>query len=177
MRQRTCAAEAAAAAATAEAEADFVASLRASGAALAQQVPASRLALLRLALPQMVEAALPATGAGRELAAVVVEAQAATGTHIDPESNWYTKNIARFGGGFDMKALTAQPGLLAAKFDRMASKYAVWTVGTAAPTTIGSRDRRAPRPMSCEVKGRFWTWPAGSVFRGTSSACAASRDT
>jgi len=28
-----------------------------------------------------------------------------------------------------MKALTAQPGLLAAKFDRMASKYAVWTVG------------------------------------------------
>jgi len=151
MRQRTCAAEAAAAAATAEAEADFVASLRASGAALAQQVPASRLALLRLALPQMVEAALPATGAGRELAAVVVEAQAATGTHIDPESNWYTKNIARFGGGFDMKALTAQPGLLAAKFDRMASKYAVWTVGNRC--TYYDWIARSARAATDELRG------------------------
>eukprot|EP00316_Scyphosphaera_apsteinii_P015515 CAMPEP_0119316254 /NCGR_PEP_ID=MMETSP1333-20130426/39188_1 /TAXON_ID=418940 /ORGANISM="Scyphosphaera apsteinii, Strain RCC1455" /LENGTH=685 /DNA_ID=CAMNT_0007321855 /DNA_START=36 /DNA_END=2093 /DNA_ORIENTATION=- len=105
----------------------FIAVVRATSAELAQRLSSMELASLRLALPQMLEAALPATHAGKELRAAVVAAQRECGTFVN--GSWYTSNIVRFGGGFDMKQLTAQPGKLAAKFDRLADKYDDWTVG------------------------------------------------
>eukprot|EP00326_Haptolina_ericina_P026254 CAMPEP_0181178306 /NCGR_PEP_ID=MMETSP1096-20121128/5654_1 /TAXON_ID=156174 ORGANISM="Chrysochromulina ericina, Strain CCMP281" /NCGR_SAMPLE_ID=MMETSP1096 /ASSEMBLY_ACC=CAM_ASM_000453 /LENGTH=694 /DNA_ID=CAMNT_0023266575 /DNA_START=24 /DNA_END=2108 /DNA_ORIENTATION=- len=113
---------------TAEEEA-FVASVRSSGAKLALQMSPARLAALRLALPQMLEATLPISQAGQEMKAAVIAAQHEVGTFIDPEDNWFTQNISRFGGGFDMAQLMAQPGRLAAKFDRLSDKYDQWTVG------------------------------------------------
>lgn len=107
----------------------FVAAIRLSNAELAQQWSPQYLASLRLALPQMADAVLADSQAGRALRAAVAEAQRKCGTFIDPRDNWYTRNIARFGGGFDMKQLTAQPGLLAQKFDKLSNKYDQWTVG------------------------------------------------
>jgi len=112
----------------------YVASVRRSGGRLASAGAAEPLsdgylASLRLALPAMLDAALPHSAGGLELRAAVVAAQKEGATWIDPHDNWYTRNVARFGGGFDMKALTAQPGLLATKFDRLAGKYDEWTAG------------------------------------------------
>ena len=108
-------------------DAAFVTSVREAGTELGEQMSDSELALLRLALPQMVNSALPSSQAGAELKAAVAVAQAAVGVHID--GSWYTRNIVKFGGGFDMKQLTAQPGKLAPKFDRLSTKYDQWTVG------------------------------------------------
>jgi len=108
-------------------EAAFVSQLRASTAP--QGARDTDLAWLRLALPQMLEAALGGSAEGEALQAAVRACQVAVGTFIDPTSNWFTENIARFGGGFDMKALTAEPGRLARKFDRLAERYDHWTAG------------------------------------------------
>ena len=97
---------------TAEEEA-FVAALRASGATLAHPLSAADLAAFRLALPQMIRAALPTSPAGPELGDAILAAEAERGTFIDPENNWFTQNIVRFGGGFDMEQLTAQASLAA----------------------------------------------------------------
>ncbi|KAL1514753.1 hypothetical protein AB1Y20_003839 [Prymnesium parvum] len=110
----------------------FVASVRkrlVGVAGVAAQHSDKYVATLRLALPQMLDAALRATSSGNVLRSAVEAAQSECGTFIDPENNWYTQNISRFGGGFDMQQLTSQPGLLAAKFDRLATKYDQWTVG------------------------------------------------
>jgi len=107
----------------------FVDAVRQSGAELAHEWSAPYVALLRLALPQMVDAVIPATPSGAALRAAVAAAQVKCGTFIDQSDNWYTQNLVRFGGGFDMKELTAQPGLLASKFDRLANKYDQWTAG------------------------------------------------
>ena len=48
------------------------------------------------------------------------------GTLINPNDNWFTQNIKRFGGGFDMKKLASDPKKLASKFDRLATKYDQW---------------------------------------------------
>jgi len=110
-------------------ETEFVAAVRASGTELASQYSPQYVASLRLALPQMLQAALPASDAGAQLLAAVSAAQSKSGTYIDPENNWFTRNVVRFGAGFDMKALTAEPGMLASKFDRLSNKYDQWTVG------------------------------------------------
>jgi len=112
------------------ADIEFVGSLQAAaGAELTRDMSTSELASLRLALPKMLDAALPDTPAGRQLKAAVVAAQAEGGTFIDPDNNWFTRNVKRFGGGFDMMKLTSQPGLLAAKFDKLSNKYDQWSVG------------------------------------------------
>lgn len=82
------------------------------------------------ALPQQLEAAFgEADSADRGLMGKVVAAQRAHGTFIDPCDNWFTQNVRRFGGGFDMKKLTSEPGLLASKFDRLSHNYDHWVVG------------------------------------------------
>lgn len=48
---------------------------------------------------------------------------------VRERDNWFSRNVARFGAGFDMAALSAQPEQLAAKFDRLAGKYDHWVVG------------------------------------------------
>jgi len=108
-------------------EEEFVGVLRASGATLVPRLSSTELASLRLALPQMLDAVLPADRAGDELKAAVIAAQTECGAFVDPEDNFFTKDVARFGGGFDMKQLTAEPGKLAAKFDKLSRKYDQWT--------------------------------------------------
>uniref|UniRef100_A0A7S2IGZ9 N-acetyltransferase domain-containing protein n=1 Tax=Haptolina brevifila TaxID=156173 RepID=A0A7S2IGZ9_9EUKA len=108
----------------------FVETLRATADAdITRSMSTSDLASLRLALPQMLEAALPNTPAGCQLKVAALAAQAKSGTFIDPNDNWFTRNVKRFGGGFDMLALTSQPGLLASKFDKLSDKYDQWSVG------------------------------------------------
>ena len=108
-------------------ELSFNASVRKSGAELALTMSDAKLASLRLALPQMIDAALPDSKAGAELKEAAAAAQREAGVHVSGE--WYTQRIVKFGGGFDMKKLTAQPGKLAEKFDRLSTKYDEWSVG------------------------------------------------
>lgn len=108
-------------------ELSFNASVRKSSAELALTMSDAKLASLRLALPQMIDAALPDSKAGAELKEAVVAAQREVGVHVS--GDWYTQRIVKFGGGFDMKKLTAQPGKLAEKFDRLSTKYDEWSVG------------------------------------------------
>jgi len=130
-------------------EEEFVGVLRASGATLVPRLSSTELASLRLALPQMLEAALPATPAGHELGAAVMAAQRECGSFVSGQ--WYTSNIPKFGGGFDMAQLTAQPGKLAAKFDRMAEKYCDWTVGN--HCSYYHWVARAAREVGVELQG------------------------
>eukprot|EP00617_Octactis_speculum_P002216 CAMPEP_0185773538 /NCGR_PEP_ID=MMETSP1174-20130828/73984_1 /TAXON_ID=35687 /ORGANISM="Dictyocha speculum, Strain CCMP1381" /LENGTH=544 /DNA_ID=CAMNT_0028460281 /DNA_START=63 /DNA_END=1697 /DNA_ORIENTATION=- len=59
----------------------------------------------------------------------VVEVQRRHGTYVDPKNNWFTQNLKRFGRGFDMQQLAADPQKLATKFDRLATKYDQWATG------------------------------------------------
>jgi len=146
------------------AEAAFVTAVRSSDAELTGEIGAEvvreltdrQLASLRLALPQMVEAAFPGVRA-QPLRTAVAAAQVRHGSYVD--GDWFTTNIARFGGGFDMRELTAQPGKLAAKFDRLSDKYDQWTVGNgctyyhwlAAATRAASAELRAPDARIVDV--------------------------
>jgi len=56
----------------------------------------------------------------------VVTIQRKHGTLINPDDNWFTQNIKRFGGGFDMQKLATDSQKLASKFDRLATKYDQW---------------------------------------------------
>jgi ubiquinone/menaquinone biosynthesis C-methylase UbiE len=56
----------------------------------------------------------------------VVTIQKKHGTLINPDDNWFTQNITRFGGGFDMQKLATDSQKLASKFDRLATKYDQW---------------------------------------------------
>jgi len=69
------------------------------------------------------------TGVGQDVKDAVVQVQCRHGLYVNPAKNWYTDNVRRFGKGFDMKKLTADPGMLAAKFDRLSTKYDHWVVG------------------------------------------------
>jgi GNAT superfamily N-acetyltransferase/SAM-dependent methyltransferase len=59
----------------------------------------------------------------------VIDVQRRLGFFIDPQDNWLTQNIKRFGKGFDMMELARDPALLAAKFDKLSSKYDEWASG------------------------------------------------
>lgn len=48
------------------------------------------------------------------------------GTLINPEDNWFTQNIKRLGGGFNMKELATNSQKLASKFDKLSLKYDEW---------------------------------------------------
>ena len=56
----------------------------------------------------------------------VVTIQRKHGTLINPDDNWFTQNITRFGSGFDMQKLATDSQKLASKFDRLATKYDQW---------------------------------------------------
>lgn len=64
-----------------------------------------------------------------DLRSQVITVQREFKVFIDPANNWFTQNLHRFGRGFDMKKLSANPEHLVTKFDRLSSKYDVWTVG------------------------------------------------
>jgi len=92
------------------------------------------LRVLAQALPGQLEAAFGAhtgwcTPHMQWLLQTTVAAQREHSTYIEPSDNWFTQNVKRFGGGFDMKQLTSEPGLLATKFDRLSSKYDHWVTG------------------------------------------------
>lgn len=88
------------------------------------------LTILASALPQQLNAAFSEEDpANQHLRRSVMGVQKAYGLYVDPNDNWFTRNVKRFGGGFDMKQLTSQPGLLASKFDRLSSNYGHWVVG------------------------------------------------
>jgi len=88
------------------------------------------LQLLVHALPHQLRAAFGAGGESEQmLMQQVVAVQKKHGIYIDPTDNWFTQNVKRFGGGFDMQKLTAAPGELAAKFDKLSSKYDHWSSG------------------------------------------------
>tara|TARA_B100000424_G_C22928994_1_gene494216 strand:- start:65 stop:1711 length:1647 start_codon:yes stop_codon:yes gene_type:complete len=56
----------------------------------------------------------------------VITIQKKHGTLINPDDNWFTQNIKRLGGGFDMQKLATDPKKLASKFDRLSTKYDQW---------------------------------------------------
>lgn len=56
----------------------------------------------------------------------VITIQKKYGTLINPDDNWFTQNIKKFGNGFDMRVLATNSQKLASKFDRLAMKYDQW---------------------------------------------------
>lgn len=81
---------------------------------------------LLTATPQQLEAIPTLSQATKDAVQAV---QKRHGTHIDPQDNWFTRNVERLGGGFDMSILKGNPEKLAQKFDKLASRYDHWTVG------------------------------------------------
>jgi GNAT superfamily N-acetyltransferase len=59
----------------------------------------------------------------------VKEMQQRSGCYIDPNDNWLTRNVTRFGRGFDAVRLRQDKSELVRKFDRLAPNYDHWTVG------------------------------------------------
>ena len=49
--------------------------------------------------------------------------------YVDPNDNWFTRNITRFGKGFDMNDLATDTNKLVRKFDRLSAHYDHWAVG------------------------------------------------
>lgn len=66
---------------------------------------------------------------GNDIVEAVTSVQKKHGVFIDPEDNWFTQNLVKFGRGFNMKRLQDDPSILASKFDRLANRYDHWTVG------------------------------------------------
>ncbi|CAB9503892.1 acetyltransferase [Seminavis robusta] len=64
-----------------------------------------------------------------DVATAVKNFQRRHGMYVDPECNWFTQNVTKFGRGFDMKKLKEDPTKLASKFDRLSIHYDDWTVG------------------------------------------------
>mmetsp|Transcript_7935 Transcript_7935/g.12153 ORF Transcript_7935/g.12153 Transcript_7935/m.12153 type:complete len:677 (+) Transcript_7935:62-2092(+) len=60
---------------------------------------------------------------------VVSKFQSSLDTFVDPEDNWFSQNVRRFGRGFDLKKLSQDPEKLAKKFDLLSTHYDHWTVG------------------------------------------------
>ena len=60
---------------------------------------------------------------------VVTKIQKEHGKYINPDDNWFTRNLKRFGSGFDMQKLKKDNKKLASKFDQIASKYDEWVSG------------------------------------------------
>jgi len=59
----------------------------------------------------------------------VVAVQKRQGLWMDPEDNWFTRNVSRFGKGFDMEQLGKDRAKLTSKFDRLSPNYEAWTLG------------------------------------------------
>lgn len=100
--------------------------------ALRPEVDTSRAELLLRATVEQLHAVHgPDAGADAnpELVEDVIALQRKGCLFVDPSDNWFTANLPRLGGGFDMKQLAADPAKLARKFDRLAPNYEAWTVG------------------------------------------------
>jgi len=87
------------------------------------------LQLLLCALPQQLEVANSEGWISTDMMNEVLKLQDEMCLVPRKEDNWFTRNIFRFGSGFNLDALRAQPELLAAKFSRLAVKYDQWVVG------------------------------------------------
>jgi len=72
---------------------------------------------------------LRALDLGWEVETAVVGVQKIHGLWMDPGDNWFTRNVKRFGKGFDMEMLGKDKALLASKFDRLSPNYEAWTLG------------------------------------------------
>jgi hypothetical protein len=108
---------------TAQREATMVTALRRTGVKGSDEY----LLMLLRALPQQLDAAFGDTDAICERVSSV---QQKFGTYVDPSDNLFTRNLSKMGAGnFNMSELAQRPEALAATFDRMSSRYHVWTVG------------------------------------------------
>jgi len=59
----------------------------------------------------------------------VQEVQREHGTCVITGDNWFTRNVCRFGAGFDMQQLCTDSEQLAAKFSQLSTKYDHWVLG------------------------------------------------
>eukprot|EP00656_Telonema_subtile_P003648 TRINITY_DN11660_c0_g1_i6.p1 TRINITY_DN11660_c0_g1~~TRINITY_DN11660_c0_g1_i6.p1 ORF type:complete len:381 (-),score=84.19 TRINITY_DN11660_c0_g1_i6:576-1718(-) len=89
----------------------------------------AQLQLLLNALPQQLRATAKQGCISDAVFEAVCAVQDEFGLVVREGDNWFERNLARFGAGFDMAALKAEPEELASKFDRLASKYDHWVVG------------------------------------------------
>lgn len=90
---------------------------------------------LTMALPRQLNAIFDKDNVQhKNIIQAVTKVQKSHGTFINPDDNWFTQNIKRFGGGFDMQELANDPKKLASKFDRLAPKYDQWATGNRSKT-------------------------------------------
>lgn len=72
---------------------------------------------------------LQALGMNNDTKTSIVQVQKDFLLYQDPNDNWFTRNVARLGKGFDLEKLSTNPQVLATKFDKLAPNYDAWTLG------------------------------------------------
>ena len=101
--------------------------------------------LLVRSLPQQLEAVFGENDPF-DIISKVKKIQIQHGAYIDPHSNWFTRNIKKMGGNFDYTALCKSPDQLAKKFDALAPRYDIWSVGNCS---------RVEQWVTCQAQSHF----------------------
>src|SRR5262245_45031748 len=84
---------------------------------------------LLLAIPYQLTALRDGGFISQALVDLVVDIQRRKSVLLDPDDNWFTRNLHRFGQGFDLRSLAADPAQMARRFDRLAVHWEEYVTG------------------------------------------------
>jgi predicted TPR repeat methyltransferase len=84
---------------------------------------------LLLAIPYQLAALLENGYVGQELVDKVFDIQRLKSVLVNPHDNWFTRNLHRFGQGFDLRLLATDAAIMARRFDRLAVHWEEYVTG------------------------------------------------
>ena len=84
---------------------------------------------LLLVVPYQLSAPLANGCIGQSVVEMVLDIQRRKSVLVDPLDNWFTRNLHRFGNGFDLRSLAADPAKMAGRFDRLAPRWEEYVTG------------------------------------------------
>ena len=84
---------------------------------------------LLLAIPYQLEALAEHGVLDRGLVETIFDLQRQRSVLVDAQDNWFTRNLHRFGRGFNLQPLSLDPTMMARKFDRLAVRWEEYVVG------------------------------------------------
>uniref|UniRef100_A0A7S3DY70 N-acetyltransferase domain-containing protein n=1 Tax=Entomoneis paludosa TaxID=265537 RepID=A0A7S3DY70_9STRA len=98
----------------------------------------------------------------------VFDFQSKYGFYVNPDNNWFTQNVKRFGKGFNMKRLVENEAALSTKFDKLSGRYDHWTVGNASKVEqyVAQWAKQRLLKRSLESKHRFLDMACGIGLQG-----------
>jgi predicted TPR repeat methyltransferase len=94
-----------------------------------ERASARYLRQLLLAIPYQLAALLDNGYVERAVVGLVLDIQRRRAVLIDPDTNWFIRNLQRFGQGFNLGALARDPALMAEKFNRLARHWEEYVTG------------------------------------------------